>query len=296
MLPRRPTSAISLVPRICSRGYAISVEPPVEYPKYKGKTRKFGERKTHLYHQYLRILESSTEKPIVFLHHNDFSVQRFTKLRRDIAIASNRVVPSLAAPSPSPSSSSSPSLSPSVEPPKLTVVRSAILGAVLRDFAPLDIEAGREIAKLVPKGGLAILTLPSCNPLQLDAILRAMDRTVPARKPLSAAELAALEEEKKADPVSPGRALQRVKPVLQPELKLLGALIERRVFSAQGVQAVSKLPTLDTLRAQVVGLLSSPGAQLAMVLSEASGGKLARTLEGLKKGLEEGEDTGSIII
>lgn len=287
MLPRRstrPALTVLLAPRIRSRGYAISVEPPVEYPKYQGKTRRFGERKTHLYHQYLRILESSAQKPIVFLYHNDFSVQRLTKLRRDIAVASNRVVPSLGAPPPSPVVPLA-----AVEVPTLTVVRSAVLGAALRDFAPLDIEAGREIAKLVPKGGLAILTLPSFNPPQLDAILRAMDRTVPPRKPLTEAELVAIEEEKKADPASPGRALQRVKPVLQPELKLLGALIERRVFSAQGVQAVSKLPTLDTLRAQVVGLLSSPATQLAAVLSEASGGKLARTLEGLKKGLEEGQ-------
>jgi hypothetical protein len=37
----------------------------------------------------------------------------------------------------------------------------------------------------------------------------------------------------------------------------------------------------------LVGLLSSPATQLAMTLSEASGGRLARTLEGLKKGLEE---------
>jgi hypothetical protein len=40
---------------------------------------------------------------------------------------------------------------------------------------------------------------------------------------------------------------------------------------------------LGMLQAQIVGLLSSPGMQLAAVLSEASGGKLARTLEGLKK-------------
>jgi ribosomal protein L10 len=253
----------------------------VEYPKYKGKTRRFGERKTHLYHQYLRILEASAQKPIVFLHHNDFSVQKLTKLRRDINVASNRVVATPGTPPTSPPAS--------IEPPTLTIVRSAVLGAALRDFAPLDIEAGREIARLVPKGGLAILTLPSFNPPQLNAILRVMDRTLPPRKPLTEAELAALEAEKTADPVSPGRALQRVKPVLQPELKLLGALIERRVFSAPGVQAVSKLPTLDTLRAQVVGLLSSPATQLAAVLGEASGGKLARTLEGLKKGLEDAD-------
>jgi ribosomal protein L10 len=70
---------------------------------------------------------------------------------------------------------------------------------------------------------------------------------------------------------------------------VMGALIEGRVFGMEGVRDVSKLPTLDTLRAQIVGLLSSPAVQLAAVLSEASGGKLARTLEGLKKGLEENQ-------
>jgi ribosomal protein L10 len=255
------------------------VEPPVEYPKYKGKARLFGERKTHLYHEYLKILEASSEKPTIFLHHNDFSFQRLTKLRRDVITASNRVIPST--PSPAPSSNS----------PRITIVRSAVFGAALRDFTPLDIKASREISNFVPKGGLAILTLPSFNPPQIDAILRIMDRTVPPRKPLTQAELDEKEAEKKADPVIPGRAPQKVRQAPRPELKLLGALIERRVFSAHGVQSVSKLPTLATLRAQVVGLLSSPATQLAAVLGEASGGKLTRTLEGLKKGLEEGRNT-----
>jgi ribosomal protein L10 len=252
------------------------VEPPVEYPKYQGKTRYFGERKTHLYHQYLNILESSVNKPTIFLHHNDFTFLKLTKLRRDIADASSRFIPSLATPSPAPE-------------PSLTIVRSAVFGAALRDFSPLDIKAGREISDFVPKGGLAILTLPSFNPLQLDAILRVMDRTVPPRKPLTQAELDAIEEEKKADPVTPGRAPQKVRRTFQPELKLLGALIERRVLPAHGVQSVSKLPTLDTLRAQVIGLLSSPATQLAAIASEASGGKLVRTLEGLKVGLEHAQ-------
>ena len=55
---------------------------------------------------------------------------------------------------------------------------------------------------------------------------------------------------------------------------------------------VADLSTLDALRAQIVGLLSAPAAQLAMVLSEASGGKLARTLEGFKKSLEPEEQDG----
>lgn len=71
----------------------------------------------------------------------------------------------------------------------------------------------------------------------------------------------------------------------------MGAIIENRVLLAGDVQTTSKLPTLGTLHAQIVGLLSAPAAQLAMVLGEASGGKLARALEGLKKGLEEGDKT-----
>lgn len=235
-----------------------------------------------LYRQYTRLLQDSEHKPIIFLHHNDFTVKGLQKLRRDISTASNKAVltasPSLASPTPAPVSTSQPTF---------TVVRAAVLGAALRDFASIGLETGREIANLVPKGGLAVLTLPSFNPPQLDAILRVMDRTVPPRKPLTQADIDAKEAEKKADPSNPGKAMARVRPALQPELKVLGALIERRVFTASGVKDVSKLPTLDTLRAQVVGLLSAPATQLAMVLSEASGGKLARTLEGLKKGLEE---------
>jgi ribosomal protein L10 len=81
--------------------------------------------------------------------------------------------------------------------------------------------------------------------------------------------------------------MKRVRQTRIPELKVMGAIIENRVLLPENLQDISKLPTLDTLRAQIVGLLSAPAAQLAAILSEASGGKLARTLEGLKKGLEE---------
>ncbi|KZP28929.1 hypothetical protein FIBSPDRAFT_816797 [Athelia psychrophila] len=276
----RPSWSVSLPSRVLSRSYAVSVEAAVDYPKWAGgRVRNFGERKTHLYHQYLKMLESSSEKPLIFLHHNEFSVQRITKLRRDIAAAANRVKPSLA----------QTATGLSAEPPTLTIMRTGVLGAVLRDFAPLDMVASREIADMVPKGGLAILTLPSFNPPQIEAILKVMERTVPPRKPLTTAEIAAKEAEKKADPATPGRAIPKVSSIPQPELKLLGALIERRVLSVSGVKDVSKLPTLDTLHAQIVGLLSSPATQLAGILSEASGGQLARTLEGLKKGLEESQ-------
>jgi ribosomal protein L10 len=74
----------------------------------------------------------------------------------------------------------------------------------------------------------------------------------------------------------------------------LGALIEGRFFGPPRLHEVARLPTLDTLRAQIVGLLGSHAIQLAGVLSEAGGGKLARTLQGLKKGLEEGQSDAAI--
>lgn len=85
--------------------------------------------------------------------------------------------------------------------------------------------------------------------------------------------------------------MKRVKPTLTPELTVMGALIEGKVFKASAVKDVASLPTLDTLRAQLIGLVSSPANQIASVLGQASGGQLARTLEGFKKGLEDAEGT-----
>ena len=168
-------------------------------------------------------------------------------------------------------------------------MRTSIFGVALRDFAPIDADKTEQIAKLV-EGGFAVLALPALIPPQLNAIIRAIDRLVPPKKGQAKVEAKGKGKEENSDWI-PGRPVPRVKPVLSPELKVMGVLIEGRVFSAAGVKDVAKLPTLDTLRAQIVGLLSTPAIQLAAVLSEASGGKLARTLEGFKKGLEEGQST-----
>ena len=60
-------------------------------------------------------------------------------------------------------------------------------------------------------------------------------------------------------------------------------MIEGRLFMLDQLKDVANLPTLDTLRAQ---LISSPAAQLVGVVGEAAGGQLSRTLEGFRKGLE----------
>ncbi|KAI0050618.1 hypothetical protein FA95DRAFT_1555536 [Auriscalpium vulgare] len=279
-LPSTPKSGAALL-RQHARTYSVSVKPPRVYPQ-KPVPRPYSEKKTFLYHQYIRLLETSTNSPLVFLQHDKFSIPNLIKLRTEIAKAAARHVtppPSLAKPGPS-AMPAEPAM------PTLSVIRTSIFGVALRDFAPIDAQTSDEIARTVSKG-FAVLSLPNLNPPQLQAILRAIERTVPKPKAPTPEELKQKAALAAADPPNPGRRPKRVRPTLQPELTLMGAFIEGRVFKAAAVTDVAKLPTLDTLRAQIVGLLSSPATQLAGVLSQASGGKLARTLEGLKKGLED---------
>jgi ribosomal protein L10 len=273
---RVASASTRALPFVQSRAYAVSVKPSTLYDG-KPVPRRYGQRKTHLYDAYTRLLQTSHDTPLVFLQHTNFSAQRLVKLRRDLAVATERHAKTTGTPAEA------------VAPPSITVLRNAIFGVALRDFAPIDTKKSEDIAHLL-SGGLAVLSLPSLDPPQLQALLRALERSVPPVKQLTP-EQREVERKAKAEAAAkaaiPGRRAKRVREEQTPELRLMGAFIEGKVFTTEGVKDVSKLPNLDTLRAQLVGLLSAPAAQLAAVLSQASGGQLARTLEGFKKALEE---------
>lgn len=258
-----------------TRTYAISLDPPQRLPGKK-YPRVFKDKKAFQYNWYTSILQTNADSPILFLQHEDFTAERLRKLRLDISTAAQRVAPSLASPVPNIP----------VPTPTLTVVRTSILGAALRDLPGINKSSVKKMVKDA-KGSFALLTLPNFHPPQLKAVLRAMEKSVPPKSPKTPEEIKQELAAKNADPATPGRRMKRVRQIRTPDLKVVGALIEGRVFLQEGVVDVSKLPTLETLRSQIVGLLSSPATQLAAVLSEASGGRLARTLEGFKKGLEE---------
>jgi len=79
--------------------------------------------------------------------------------------------------------------------------------------------------------------------------------------------------------------------VKQPYLKLVAGVLEgNRLVGAEELGRVSKLPELDTLRVQVVGLLEGTGRSLVGLLGQAGGGGLVRTLQGLEK--DRGEKAG----
>jgi len=255
------------------RTYAISLDAPQRLPGKK-YPRVFTGKKADLYNWYSNLLQTYKDSVILFLQHEEFTADRLRKLRLDIMTAAQRSAPSLANPT------SEASL------PTLTVVRTNIFGVALRDRAGIDKSAVKKMVKGT-KGSFALLTMSNFHPPQLKAILAAMAKSAPPKKPKSQEEIEQEQAAKKADPAQPGRRMKRVRPIRTPELKVVGALIEDRVYIKGAVADVCKLPTLDALRSQIVGLLGSATSQLAAVLAQASGGSLARTLEGFKKGLEE---------
>ena len=299
LLPRRLAGQMRpLLPRQV-RTYAVSVSPPRVYPGKK-TPRAYSPRKSFLYDEYAQLL--SRREPLLFLTHSNFSAQQLIRLRRDIA-ALKVPPPSLTRPPASASvaasvAASPPASPPASAPPKLTVIRTGILGVVLRDRPGLATPQKRALAKLVAPGPLAVLTLPELSPPHLAALLRTLERAVPPRKrgpsptaaraervgerdAAAAARLAALENS-----TTPGRRPKRFRPDLPPELELKGAMIEGRLFATDALKNVARLPTLDTLRAQLLGLISAPAARLAGVVGEAGGRQLAITLDGFRKGLE----------
>jgi len=255
------------------RTYAISLDAPQRLPGKK-YPRVFTGKKADLYNWYSNLLQTYKDSVILCLQHEEFTADRLRKLRLDIMTAAQRSAPSLANPT------SEASL------PTLTVVRTNIFGVALRDRAGIDKSAVKKMVKGT-KGSFALLTMSNFHPPQLKAILAAMAKSAPPKKPKSQEEIEQEQAAKKADPAQPGRRMKRVRPIRTPELKVVGALIEDRVYIKGAVADVCKLPTLDALRSQIVGLLGSATSQLAAVLAQASGGSLARTLEGFKKGLEE---------
>jgi large subunit ribosomal protein L10 len=72
------------------------------------------------------------------------------------------------------------------------------------------------------------------------------------------------------------------------KLVLIGGALGPRTLDATGVRALAELPSLDTLRARIVGLIAGPATKVAGVL-QAPGGQLARVFGALARKQEEGE-------
>lgn len=81
--------------------------------------------------------------------------------------------------------------------PQLVVIRTEVFGVALCDVSILDAHSFLKVSELMKGGGVAFPQLPSLDPFQLQAILRAVERVVPKR--------GNVESEEPVDEYTPGR-------------------------------------------------------------------------------------------
>jgi len=62
------------------------------------------------------------------------------------------------------------------------------------------------------------------------------------------------------------------------KLKIVGGAMGSQVLDPSGIKALATLPSLEELRAKIVGVLQAPAAKLAAVL-QAPAGQLARVFK-----------------
>lgn len=76
------------------------------------------------------------------------------------------------------------------------------------------------------------------------------------------------------DPVAPAKALVNYANE-NDKLQLLGGAFGEQALDVNGIKDLSKMPSLDELRAKIVGMLNTPATRIAGVL-QAPAGQLAR--------------------
>lgn len=227
---------------------------PISSPPTRLRTeRVYPPRKRFLFQQYLRLLNSS--QFILVMQHNNLTSVENSRLRTELA----------AIPLPEDVDSQ--------DRATYKVIRAGIMKPVLRQSIEEAQGTKNGLKPLEPllSGPLAVLTSPTLSPPYISRLMSVIDKAFGNKAPPAAA---------------PGTAHSKTGSV-NNRLVPLAAIIEgNKVLDVPALRDVSTIPDLDTLRAQIVGLLSSPASQLAGVLSMASGGKLALTLEGRKQQLE----------
>ncbi len=78
------------------------------------------------------------------------------------------------------------------------------------------------------------------------------------------------------DPVAPAKVLSTFAKK-ENKIEICGGGLEGKLLSVNDVKALSNLPSIEGIRASLVGLISTPARNIASVL-QAPGGQIARVL------------------
>ncbi|KAI9637943.1 uncharacterized protein MKK02DRAFT_42322 [Dioszegia hungarica] len=234
-------------------------------------TRVYGPRKAFLHAYYTHLLRTS--QLVLLFKHDNLTVSNLLAIRR--AIAKIPIPPpsrAISPPPPPPSSGEIEGEDTSAR-ATLTISRTGVLSSLFKSPSSRPSSSSLTPPSLLPHltGPTALITSPSLSPPYLSKLLTTINR-----------ELRKVQKE-----IPPNTAPEKVK---QPTLQLVAGIMEGgRLVGVKEVESVGKLPALDTLRAQVVGLLEGQGRGLLGLLGQAGGGGLVRTLQGLEEGLKGGE-------
>ena len=90
-----------------------------------------------------------------------------------------------------------------------------------------------------------------------------------------------------ADPVAAAKATVEFART-NDKLVLIGGALGPQTLDASGVRALAELPSLDALRARIVGMIATPATRVAGVL-QGSAGQLARVFGAFARKSEAGE-------
>lgn len=87
------------------------------------------------------------------------------------------------------------------------------------------------------------------------------------------------------DPIAAAKAAVAYSKV-NDKLVILGGAMGKTILDAKGVQALADLPSLDELRATIIGLLNAPATKIARTVKEP-GAQLARVIHAKASKQEE---------
>lgn len=161
---------------------------------------------------------------------------------------------------------------------KLTVLRATLLPPVLRSLPQLPSQQLQDHLG----GSMMVVTSQAkqLEPSVLKGFLRVYDKH--ARK-LNVKAPDATKQQKVAVKEAP-------KPTAAQKINLLTGMVESREFDPAGLRLVSQLPNLDTIRAQIVGVIEGSMQSIVATLQRASGAALVGTLQGYERTLQEAAD------
>lgn len=72
------------------------------------------------------------------------------------------------------------------------------------------------------------------------------------------------------DPISPAKVLQDFVAQKAERMSVRGAALDGKLIDAKGVEALSKMPGLQELRAMLLGMINRPAQMLATVIGQPS--------------------------